>query len=179
MDFTGLFKDDVRIGRRTFLRVITAVLAFVGTAKDILFTARADAQSVATGLPLPDELIEATMKRLFGNRTLQPGAGKIKLDLPLIAEDGGNVAVTIESDLPLGGATHLSHIYIISDKNRRPMLAKFTFTPESGKAFVSTSVRLATSTDVRAIAEMSDGTLYAASKNVRVTISGCDVPPQG
>ena len=85
MDFTELFKDDVRIGRRTFLRVITAVLAFVSTAKDILFTARADAQSVATGLPLPDELIEATMKRLFGNRTLQPGAGKIKLDLPLIA----------------------------------------------------------------------------------------------
>ena len=59
------------------------------------------------------------------------------------------------------------------------MLAKFTFTPESGKDFVSTSVRLATSTDVRAIAEMSDGALYAVSKNVRVTISGCDVPPQG
>jgi predicted secreted protein len=179
MDFTELFKDNVSMGRRTFLRVITSVLAFVGTAKDILFTAKAGAQSAATGLPLPDEWIEATMKRLFGNRTLQPGAGKIKLDLPLIAEDGGNVAVTIESDLPLGGATHLNHIYIISDKNRRPMLAKFTFTPESGKAFVSTSVRLATSTDVRAIAEMSDGVLYAVSKNVRVTISGCDVPPQG
>ena len=171
MDFTELFKDNVTIGRRTFLRVITSALAFVGTAK-------AGAQSVAMGLPLPDELIEATMKRLFGNRTLQPGAGRIKLDLPLIAEDGGNVAVTIESDLPLGGVTHLNHIYIISDKNRRPMLAKFTFMPESGKAFISTSVRLATSTDVRAIAEMSDGTLYAVSKNVRVTISGCDVPPQ-
>jgi len=26
---------------------------------------------------------------------------------------------------------------------------------------------------------MSDGTLYAVSKNVRVTISGCDLPPQG
>jgi predicted secreted protein len=40
-------------------------------------------------------------------------------------------------------------------------------------------VRLATATDVRAIAEMSDGTLYAVSRHVRVTISGCDVPPQG
>jgi sulfur-oxidizing protein SoxY len=178
MGCTELFKYDASMGRRTFLRVITSVLAFVSTAKDILFTARAGAQSVATGLPLPDEWIEATMKRLFGNRTLQPGAGKIKLDLPLIAEDGGNVAVTIESDLPLGGATHLNHIYVISDKNRRPMLAKFTFKPESGKAFISTSVRLAMSTDVRAIAEMSDGALYAVSKNVRVTISGCDVPPQ-
>ncbi|MET0502574.1 MAG: hypothetical protein ABW172_13715, partial [Candidatus Binatia bacterium] len=65
MDFTELFKNNVIIGRRTFLRVITTVLALVGTAKDTLFTAKAGAQSVAMGLPLPDELIEATMKRLF------------------------------------------------------------------------------------------------------------------
>jgi sulfur-oxidizing protein SoxY len=72
----------------------------------------------------------------------------------------------------------VSNIYIVSDKNRRPMLAKFSFTPESGKAFIATSVRLATTTDVRAVVEISDGTLYAVSKNVRVTISGCDLPPQ-
>ena len=59
------------------------------------------------------------------------------------------------------------------------MLAKFSFTPESGRASVATSVRLATSTDVRVVAEMSDDTLYAVSKHVRVTISGCDLPPQG
>ncbi|HSF56623.1 MAG TPA: thiosulfate oxidation carrier protein SoxY, partial [Candidatus Binatia bacterium] len=70
------------------------------------------------------------------------------------------------------------NIYIISDKNRRPMLAKFSFTPESGKALVANSIRLATTTDVRAVAELSDGSLYAVTKHVRVTISGCDLPPQ-
>jgi hypothetical protein len=30
---------------------------------------------------------------------------------------------------------------------------------------------------VRAIIEMNDGALYAVSKHVRVTISGCDLPP--
>ena len=91
------------------------------------------------------------MKRLFGNRAFQRGDDKIKVDLPQIAEDGGSVAITIDSTLPVSGAAQVSHIYIISDKNRRPMLAKFSFTPESGRAFVATSIRLATTTDVRAI----------------------------
>lgn len=136
-------------------------------------------QAAPSGLPLPDEGVEATVKRLFGSRKLSSGDGKIKLELPLIAEDGGNVPITIEANLPVSGVTRVNHIYIISDKNRRPMLAKFSFTPDSGKASISTSIRLATTTDVRAIAEMSEGTLYAVSKNVRVTISGCDLPPQG
>jgi sulfur-oxidizing protein SoxY len=178
MDIAELFKDTVIVGRRGFLRRAAAALALVAAARDMLLTESVSAQTAAPGMPLPDESVDATLKRLFGNRPLQPGSGKIKLELPLIAEDGANVSVTIETDLPLAGATRLNHIYIISDKNRRPMLAKFTFTPESGKAFVSTSVRLAMSTDVRAIAEMSDGTLYGVAKHVRVTISGCDLPPQ-
>jgi sulfur-oxidizing protein SoxY len=143
----------------------------------MLFGTRASAQT--PGLPLPDEAVEATLKRLFGTRQVQPGAGKIKLDLPLIAEDGGNVAVTIESDQPVAGALHVKHVYIISERNRRPMLARFTFTPDSGRAFILTSVRLATTTDVCTVVEMSDGTLYGLTKHVRVTISGCDLPPQG
>jgi sulfur-oxidizing protein SoxY len=164
--------------RRALLK-LAAIIAPVEALRQGGFTqSRALAQAGPAGFPLPDEAVEATLKRLFGNRPLQSGAGKIKLDLPLIAEDGGNVAVTVESDMPVAGALHLRHIYIISDKNRRPLLAKFTFAPESGRASISTSVRLATTTDVRAVAEMNDGTLYAVAKHVRVTISGCDLPPQ-
>jgi sulfur-oxidizing protein SoxY len=165
--------------RRAFLKLATMIAPFGVAWNGLLSGSPANAQSRSMGLPLPDELVSAALKRLFGDRPLQPGAGKIKLDLPLIAEDGGNVAVTVESDQPVAGALHLKHLYIIADKNRRPMLAKFTFAPESGRAFISTSVRLAATTDVRAVAEMSDGTLYAVSKHVRVTISGCDLPPQG
>lgn len=142
------------------------------------FAPNVSAQTNAPGFPLPDELVDSTLRRLFGNRTMQKGDDKIKLELPLIAEDGSNVAVTIDSVLPVSGAVFVSNVYFIADKNRRPMLAKFSFTPDSGKAFVSTAVRLATTTDVRAIVEMSDGTLYTTSKHVRVTISGCDVPAQ-
>jgi sulfur-oxidizing protein SoxY len=179
MSITELFKTKPTVGRRAFLRRLALIAAWAASAKALFARKLAWAQAGSSGLPLPDEPLEATLKRLFGNRSFASGEGKIKLALPLIAEDGGNVAVTVDSSLPLTGATHLSHLYIISDKNRRPMLAKFSFTPGAGKAFFATSIRLATTTDVRAVAEMNDGTLYVVTKNVRVTISGCDLPPQG
>jgi sulfur-oxidizing protein SoxY len=174
----GLAETELGLGRRAFLRGLAAIVGLGAALKELGGGASVSAQAIASGLPLPDEPVEATLKRLFGNRPFQPGDGKIKLELPLIAEDGGNVTISVDTNLPVGGTPRVSNIYIVSDKNRRPMLAKFSFTPESGKAFIATSIRLATTTDVRAIVEMSDETLYAVSKNVRVTISGCDLPPQ-
>jgi sulfur-oxidizing protein SoxY len=167
------------LSRRVFLRALAVFGTCAALAEEMLVVAQAWAQTGSSGLPLPDESVEATLKRLFGNRPMVPGEGKLKLDLPQIAEDGGNVSIAVEASLPVNGANPLNHIYVISDKNRRPMIAKFSFGPQAGKAFVATQIRLATSTDVRAVAEMSDGTLYAVTRNVRVTISGCDLPPQG
>lgn len=167
------------LSRRAFLRRAGAVVGLATNAAGFGFSSSAWGQSADSGLPAPDEAVDATLKRLFGNRSMTPGEEKIKLELPPIAEDGGNVAVSVEANLPVSGANHLRHIYIIADKNRRPMLVKFSFSADSGRASVATSVRLATTTDVRAVVELNDGTLYAVTKNVRVTISGCDVPPQG
>ena len=162
-----------------FMRLVGAAVVLTAGFERLFLNDPVFAQPTPSGLPLPDEPVAATLKRLFGQRSISSGEGKIKLELPLIAEDGGNVAITIDTTLPVSGATHVSGIYIIADKNRRPMLAKFSFTPESGKAFIATSVRLATTTDVRAVIEMNDGALYGVSRNVRVTISGCDLPPAG
>jgi sulfur-oxidizing protein SoxY len=170
-----LSNPAVQLSRRLFLRL--AALAG-GFAWGFVSISRVFAQNVS-GLPLPDEPVEGTLKRLFGSRAINSGTGKIKMDLPQIAEDGGNVAITVEANMPVSGPSHVSHLYIIADKNRRPMLAKFSFTPDSGRASISTSIRLAATTDVRAVVEMSDGALYSVSRHVRVTISGCDLPPQG
>lgn len=181
MFMSGDTFDESKAGltRRAFLHGLAVLVTLAATARELIFAAKAAAQTGVSGVPLPDEPVEATLKRLFGNRPFQPGDGKIKLELPLIAEDGGNVAISVDANLPVSGAVRANHLYLIADKNRRPMLAKFSFTPESGKAFIATSIRLATTTDVRAVVEMSDGTLYSVSKSVRVTISGCDLPPQG
>jgi len=178
MFIAEFLKTKLAVRRRVFLRAVVGFAGGVVSGSGVVLNTFAWAQGGSSGLPLPDETVDATLKRLFGNRPLNPGEEKLKLELPLIAEDGGNVAVTVESSLPVTGAMRVNHIYIISDKNRRPLLAKFSFTPDSGKALVSTSIRLATTTDVRAVAEMTDGTLYGVSRHVRVTISGCDLPPQ-
>ena len=42
-----------------------------------------------------------------------------------------------------------------------------------GQAYVGTNLRLGESTEVRAVVEMSDGTLLQAKREVKVTVGGC------
>ena len=52
-------------------------------------------------------------------------------------------------------------------------MCTFKFTPDSGKAWVSTRIRLAQTQEVWALAKMSDGKFYIAKTTVKVTIGGC------
>ena len=175
---TEALSGKSRLTRRLFIKLLVAAAGLVAAWENFV-RGQVFAQTSPPGWPLADEPVEATLKRLFGNRSFNPGEGKIKMDLPAIAEDGGSVAISVDASFPVSGASRASHIYIISDKNRRPMLAKLSLSADSGRAAIATSIRLATTTDVRAIIEMNDGTLYAVTKHVRVTISGCDLPPSG
>jgi sulfur-oxidizing protein SoxY len=122
---------------------------------------------------VPEEPVDATMKRLFGTRPVKDGSSSIRLDLPLIAENGAVVPVSVEVNAPMTAQSYVKAIYIVSDKNRRPMNAKFNLTPAMGEAYVGANLRLGESTDVRAIAEMNDGTLLQAKREVKVTVGGC------
>ena len=121
----------------------------------------------------PEEPVEKTMQRLFGSRPIKDGSQAITLELPLIAEDGGNVAMSVEVKSPMTAESHVKAIYILSDKNPRPLSAKFTLTPACGQAYVATSLRLADTGDVRAVAEMQDGALFMVQRSVRVVVAGC------
>jgi sulfur-oxidizing protein SoxY len=132
--------------------------------------------AAAQGFPkdlLPEEKVEQTLKRLFGDRPLKDAAGAIKLELPLIAENGAVVPIAVEVQSPMTPADHVKTIYIVSDKNRRPMNVRFNLTPQMGTAAVGTNLRLGETTDVRAIAELSNGTLLQAKREVKVTVGGC------
>lgn len=131
------------------------------------------AMAQALGMPQPDEKVADTMKRLFGGRTAQEAGERIKFDAPLIAENGAVVPLRIDADLPMTSDSYVKNIYVIADKNRRPLNAKFSLTPEAGKASVATNIRLASTTDVRVIAEMNTGALYETRREVKVTVGGC------
>jgi sulfur-oxidizing protein SoxY len=121
----------------------------------------------------PEESVDATMKRLFAGRPIKDGAASIKLELPLIAENGAVVPLTVDVAAPMTPQNYVKAIYIISDKNRRPLNVKFNLTPAMGQAYVGTNLRLGETTDVRAVVEMSDGTLLQAKSEVKVTVGGC------
>jgi sulfur-oxidizing protein SoxY len=121
----------------------------------------------------PEESVDGTMKRLFGARAIKDGASAIKIELPLIAENGAVVPVAVEVTAPMTLQSYVKTVYVIADKNRRPLNARFNLTPSMGQAYVATNLRLGESTDVRAVAEMSDGTLLMAKRDVKVTVGGC------
>src|SRR5260370_39749991 len=61
---------------------------------------------------------------------------------------------------------------VAADGNPNPGVAIYEFTPLSGKAEVQMRIRLAQTQKLIAVAEMNDGTLYTASREVKVTIGG-------
>ena len=121
----------------------------------------------------PEEPIAETMKRLFGGRSIKDGASLITIDMPLIAEDGAAVPIAIEVKSPMTPENHVKALYILAEKNPRPLNVKINLTPAAGQAYAATNLRLADSGPVRVVAETGDGTLWAATREVRVTVAGC------
>lgn len=161
--------------RRAVLKGAGRVTA-LGLSVALMGSAAFGPASASLGSPgalEPEESIEETISRLFGDRELLDGNDMVNLELPVIAENGAVVPATIETSLPMDPDNYVKGIYILVDENRRPMSAHYEFAPEAGQALVATRIRLGATTPVRAVAEMSDGTLYQVAKDVRVTIGGC------
>jgi sulfur-oxidizing protein SoxY len=103
----------------------------------------------------------------------KPVAGKVKLDLPEIAENGNTVPITVSVDSPMTDKEYVSDVIILADGNPNAGIATFHFSPASGVAEANTRIRLANTQNVVAIAKTNDGKFYTASKEVKVTIGGC------
>jgi len=114
---------------------------------------------------------EEVIKKFTGGKT--PTQGKIKLDLPEIAENGNTVPMTVTVESPMTAQSHVTDVLVLASENPRSGVATFHFTPASGVAEANTRIRLAATQDVIAVAKMNDGSFYMASKQVKVTIGGC------
>ena len=119
------------------------------------------------------ESVQDAMKRLFGTRPIKDGGALVKLDIPLIAENGAVVPVSVEVQSPMTPQNHVKGIYVVADKNRIPVVTHVTLAPEAGQAYMGANIRLGETGDVRAIVEQSDGTLLQVKREVKVTVGGC------
>jgi sulfur-oxidizing protein SoxY len=117
-----------------------------------------------------DEAATEIAKFTGGQR---PEQGKISLDLPDIAENGNSVPLTVRADSPMTAGDHVTDLLVVADRNPRPILAIFQFTPLAGRAEATTRIRLAATQNVFAVAKTNTGALFAGQKLVKVTIGGC------
>jgi len=113
----------------------------------------------------------AAIQKAAGGK--KPMDGKITLELPQIAENGNTVPIGVSVDSPMTDSDYVKAVHIFADKNPSPDVAVFRFTPGSGKASASTRMRMAKTQNIVAVAEMSDGSVYMAKTEVKVTIGGC------
>ena len=120
-----------------------------------------------------NESVEAGLSRVFGGRPMKDGGSLIKLDVPLIAENGAVVPVAVEVNAPMTPQSYVKSIYVVADRNRIPIVTRVALSPEAGKAFMGANIRLGETGDVRAIVEQSDGTLWQIKREVKVTVGGC------
>ncbi|SDO03929.1 SoxY-related AACIE arm protein [Polaromonas sp. JS666] len=100
-------------------------------------------------------------------------AGKVKLDIAELVDNGNVVPITVTVDSPMTAADHVKSIAVFNEKNPQRDVARFTLGPRAGKASVSTRIRLATSQQLVAVAQMSDGSYWSHTVNVIVTLAAC------
>jgi sulfur-oxidizing protein SoxY len=159
-----------RITRRAVLGTLGVMGAAAAAGSATLGAPPATAQAPQFGQP---ESVQDALKRLFGTRPMKDGAALVKLDIPLIAENGAVVPVSVEVQSPMTPQNHVKDIYVVADKNRIPVVTHVALSPEAGQAFMGANIRLGETGDVRAIVEQSDGTLLQVKREVKVTVGGC------
>jgi len=104
-----------------------------------------------------------------------PKTGRVKLTLPPLAESGNSVSLKVQIESPMTAADYVKSIHILSEKNPRPVIARFHLNSRSGKAEISTRVRLAGSQQIVAVAVMSDGSSWLGTADVVVIAAACGV----
>jgi sulfur-oxidizing protein SoxY len=117
------------------------------------------------------QALDAALKKAIGDA--KPTEGRITLTLPEIAENGNTVPFELAVQSPMTDADYVKALHIFAPGNPQADVAEFRFTPASGKAAVSSRMRLAKTQDIYAVAQMSDGKVFMAKRTVKVTIGGC------
>jgi sulfur-oxidizing protein SoxY len=99
--------------------------------------------------------------------------GRVKLEVPPLVENGNTVPMTVSVASPMAPEDFVKSIHVFNEKNPQPNIGNFYLGPHSGRAQVSTRIRLADSQKVVAIARLSDGSFWSVSVDVVVTLAAC------
>lgn len=113
----------------------------------------------------------AALKAYAGTRPVR--TGRLKLDVPRIADNGNTVPVKIVMAGPFAPGTEVRTVHLFSEKNPVAQMAVFHFPLALPRIEIESRVRLAGSQRLAAVATLSDGSLHAAMADIVVTVSAC------
>jgi sulfur-oxidizing protein SoxY len=139
-------------------------------ASAVLVGQRAAAQTPAAQDPWP-----SLAAQIFDGRAIQDGSAIIAIEAPYRAEDAALVPIAMRCLLPAGDSRRVLGITLVIDENPSPLAAVFSPGPTSDIRSLSTRVRVDSYTNIHAVAELSDGQLYASRQFVKAA-GGCSAP---
>ncbi len=118
-----------------------------------------------------EEALNVAIREAVGDAAIEDGG--IVLSVPTIAENGGQVPLTVLVDSPMTAADHATAIHVFATRNPTPGVASFRLTPWLARAEVQTRIRLAEDQRIVVLAQFSDGRVRRATAELRVTTGGC------
>jgi len=118
-----------------------------------------------------EDALAAAIREQVGDAAIEDGG--IALRVPVVAENGGQVPLTVVVDSPQTAAEHATAIHVFATRNPTPGVASFRLTPLLARAEVQTRIRLAEDQRIVVLAQMSDGSVRRAAAEIRVTTGGC------
>jgi sulfur-oxidizing protein SoxY len=116
-------------------------------------------------------MLTAAIRNVVGEAPVR--TGKVKLDIPPLVENGNTVPMTVSVASPMTANDYVKSIHVFNEKNPQPNIGNFHLGPSSGRAQVSTRIRLADTQKVVAIARLSDDTFWQVTTEIVVTLAAC------
>lgn len=157
MNRINQFYTTIPLNRRSILGLGVSSLALAA------LPGKASAQS--------ENDLKSLKRDLFGDRKINEG--RVSVSMPPISENGNSVPFEVNVDSPMSSDNHVTRLVILSPINPEPIIARYEFTPASGRAAIATRIRLAGTQSVEAVAEMSDSSLWQGSAVTLVTLAAC------
>src|SRR5215510_10739008 len=115
--------------------------------------------------------MEEAIRKVVGSSRVT--AGRVKLELPPLSENGNAVPLAVNVESPMTEADHVRALHVFTEKNPQPDVVTVRLGPRAGRARVATRIRLADTQTVVAICELSDGSFWSAKADVVVTLAAC------
>ncbi len=133
------------------------------------------ATPAAVLLPAPiradQQSLVAALREFTGGAPMHDG--RVRIEISPLVENGNAVPVSVSVETPMTVADHVRRIGVFNERNPQPNVITAQFGPRSGRAYLATHIRLATSQALVAVAEMSDGSFWSQRVEVVVTLAAC------